>query len=173
MRTVESFDVIIAVARKAQLDLIRPVDGNVCGTLARRGYRMAAREAVLLRKIWRNDDRLAPGRAYRTPDSEPADLLRCGQIPLQQRRRQIPERYVIESGPVSSLGSSDETSTSTPSRSRIAFRSNESGGGMSPCDLDSAVPGRGWKLANSRLRHTPPPTAVAFRAAAYVDDAAS
>ena len=97
VRLGQPFDVLVAVARQPDADLVLGVERErVPHHRAAAGPDRQILERLFLREVRRQDDRVAAGRANRTPHRQPADLPRRLDIPLQQRRRQIADRQVVE-----------------------------------------------------------------------------
>ena len=51
---------------------------------------------LLLREIWWEGVGLAAGSPARDSNGKPADLLRRVEVPLQQRRRKVADRDIVE-----------------------------------------------------------------------------
>ena len=102
MRLAQALDVLVAVARQAELDLVFAVLGERI-----RDHRPAARpdrqpvDVFLLGEVRPDADRFAAGRSAGVPDRQAADLLRRGDVSVQERRREVAHRHVVE--PVAGL----------------------------------------------------------------------
>ena len=97
VRLAQALDLLVAIARQADLDLVFPIPRERVvddGAAARAEGKSL--DVLLLREVWRHADRLAARRAARAPDRDAADLLRRRHIAIQQRRRQIADRHVVE-----------------------------------------------------------------------------
>ena len=97
MRLAQALDLLVAVAPQANLDLVLAVLREDVGTedAAARADRQPL-DVLFLRQIRRDPDRVAAGRSARPPDRQPADFLGRGDVAIEQRRREIADRDVVE-----------------------------------------------------------------------------
>src|SRR5258708_5286570 len=88
---------LVAIAREAHTDLVLRVErkGVVNGQAAARAYRKVV-EMLFLRQVRRKRDRVAARRAGRAAEREAADFAGRRDVALQQRRREITDRHVVE-----------------------------------------------------------------------------
>ena len=88
---------LVAVARQPELDLVLGVEREGVGNhgSAARAERELL-EVLLLGEVGRKGDGVAARRPAGTPDRQPADLLRRREVALQQGRREISDRHVVE-----------------------------------------------------------------------------
>ena len=78
-------DLVLAIQRK------RVVDDRAAARADRKPV-----EVLLLRQVRGNPDGLAARRPARTPDGQAADLLGGRDVAIEQRRREIADRHVVE-----------------------------------------------------------------------------
>ena len=93
----QPLDVLVAVAREADGHLVHAVDRE--GVRHQRAAPRADRqpfEVLLLGQVGTHADRRAAGREPRAADRELADLLRRRDVALEQGRREIAYRDVVE-----------------------------------------------------------------------------
>ena len=98
VRLEQPFDVFIPIARKPNRDVVFAVDGERVrhhGAAARADGKPV--EMRLLRQVRPQADCRAARRETRPADRELADFFRCGDITLEQRRRQVADGDVVES----------------------------------------------------------------------------
>ena len=97
VRLAQALDMLVAIARQPDLDVVLAVLRERVGN-----QRPAARperqpvDVILLREIRPDADRVAAGRSARPAHRQPADLLRRRDVAIQQRRREIAHRHVVE-----------------------------------------------------------------------------
>ena len=98
MRLAETLEMLVAVPRQTDLDLIVAVLRERIryqGPAARPDWQPL--DVFLLGQVRPDADCVAPGRPASTADGQAADPLRRGDITIQQRRRKIAHRHVVES----------------------------------------------------------------------------
>ena len=94
---VQPFDVLVAIARQADLELVLAVHRERV-----LDERAAARadgqpfDVLFLREVGRRPDRVAVGRHARPSDGHAADLLGRRDVAIEQCRREIADRHVVE-----------------------------------------------------------------------------
>ena len=94
---VQPLDVLVPIARQANLELVVAVHRE--GVADERAAARADRQpfdVVFLREVGRRPDRVAVGRYARTSHGDAADLLGRGDVAIEQRRREIADRHVVE-----------------------------------------------------------------------------
>ena len=98
MRLAQALDVLVAVPRQSDLDLVLAVLRERVGDQgpAARADRQAL-DVLLLGDVRPDADRVAAGGPARAPDGQAADLLRRGDVAVQERRREVAHRHVVES----------------------------------------------------------------------------
>ena len=97
VRIGQPLDVLIAIPGQANLDLVLAVEREGVGKHgAAAGANRKPLEMTLLREVGGHPDRFTAGRSARTADREPADLLGSRDIAIEQRRRQVADRHVVE-----------------------------------------------------------------------------
>src|SRR5262249_50903841 len=97
MGLVETFDVLIAVALKAELELVLGVEGEVVvddGAAARAEGELV--EVLLLREVGRKVDGVAAGGAEGAAHGKAADFARGGEVLLHQSGREVADGDVVE-----------------------------------------------------------------------------
>ncbi len=97
MRLAQALDVLVAVPRQAELDLVFAVLRE--GVRDQRPAARAERQALdvfFLGEVRPDADRVAAGRPARAADGQAADLLRRGDVAVQERRREVAHRHVVE-----------------------------------------------------------------------------
>src|SRR5207244_3030243 len=89
--------VLITIPHQPNLNLVLRVDWKriVDNRSAARSERQSF-DVVFLRKIGRNQHDVSTGSAHGAPHGEPADLLRCRQISLEQSRRKSSDTDIVE-----------------------------------------------------------------------------
>src|SRR5690349_18526061 len=94
---VEPLDVLVAIARQANLELVVAVhrEGVVDERAAARADRQPF-DVFFLREIDGSPDRVAIGRYARASHGDAADLLGRRDVAIEQRRREIADRHVVE-----------------------------------------------------------------------------
>ena len=97
VRPGKTLDVLVAVARQAHRHLVVAVDGErmLDQDTAARADRQPG-DVLLLRQVRTEPDRGAARRAAGPADGELCDLLGRRDVALEQRRRQIADRDVVE-----------------------------------------------------------------------------
>ena len=97
VRLAQALDVLVAVPRQAELDLVLAVLRERVrdqGPAARADRQPL--DVLLLGEVRPDADRVAAGRPARAADGQPADLLRRGDVAVQERRREVAHRHVVE-----------------------------------------------------------------------------
>ena len=98
MRFVQALDVLVAVARQAELDLILAV--------LREGVRdqcpaacadWQALDVIFLGDVRADANRIAARGTAWTAHGEPADLLRGRDVAVEERRREVADGHIVES----------------------------------------------------------------------------
>ena len=93
----QALDELVAVSRQSNLDLVLAVQRKrIADHRAAACADRKAVEVLLLGEVRVNPDGVAAWRTAGTSDRHPADLLRRGDIAIQQRRRQIADRHIVE-----------------------------------------------------------------------------
>ena len=88
---------LVAIAHQPDLDLVLAIQRKRVmdeGAAARADRKTV--DVFFLRELRGNSDGLAAGRAARASDRDAADLLRGGDVAVQQCRREIADRHVVE-----------------------------------------------------------------------------
>ena len=97
LRLGESFDVLVPIARQANLKLVdRMLRERVSEDRAATSSERQPFEVILLREIRGQHDDVTRRRRERAADRGPAHFLRRREIPLEQRRRQLAVAHVVE-----------------------------------------------------------------------------
>ena len=97
MRLAKALDVLVAVPRQPELDLELAVLRE--GVRDQRPAAGADREpldVLLLGEVGPDAERVAAGGSARAPHGQAADLLRRGDVAVQERRREVAHRHVVE-----------------------------------------------------------------------------
>ena len=98
VRLAQSLDVLVAIARQPNLDLVLAILWK--GVMDQRTASGPDRQAVdvlFLRDVGGHADRFAAGRFTRATDGHPADLFRRRDVTIQECRREIADGHVVES----------------------------------------------------------------------------
>ena len=97
VRLVEALDFFVPVPRQSDLDVVLAVarEGISKQGAATRPQRKSL-HMLLLREVRPNSDGITARRAVGRADRQPADLLRGGDVPLQERRGEISDRHVVK-----------------------------------------------------------------------------
>ncbi len=97
VRFGQALDVLVTVSHEPNLDLVLAVhrEGVVEHGSAPRPDRQP-RQVVFLREVRGKPDGVPAGRKARPADRDAADLLRCGQVAVEQRGRQVADGHVVE-----------------------------------------------------------------------------
>src|SRR5205823_8284951 len=91
------FDMFVAIAREPHTNLVLGVERKcVVNDQAAARTKWEIVKMLLLRQIGRKRDRVAARGTYGAAECEPADLARGRNITLQQCRREIAHRHVVE-----------------------------------------------------------------------------
>ncbi len=97
VRLVQALDFFVPVPRQTDLDVVLAVSREVVrkhGAAARPHGK--ALHLLLLGEVRPNPDRVSARCAVRCADGQPADLLGCCDISIQQRRREISIRSIVK-----------------------------------------------------------------------------
>ena len=121
MRLAQPFDVLVAIPRQADLEFVLAVlrEGVLEDGAASRADGKAG-DVALLGEIRGHADGFAARRAARTAHRETADLSRGRQVAVEQRRRQIAHRHVVE--PVAGIVCRQERRDVDVDRQEVANR---------------------------------------------------
>jgi hypothetical protein len=97
VRLLQALNVLVAVPGQADLDLVVAVLGEVVrdqGSAARADRQSF--DVLFLGDVRPDPDRVAARRATGASHGQAADLLRRGEVAIQQRGREVAHRHVIE-----------------------------------------------------------------------------
>ncbi len=97
VRLRQSFDVLVAIAHQPNLNLVLAVHReHVLDDRSAAGADRQPLEMLLLREIRRDPDRLAAGRSAGASHGDAADFFSRRDVAVEQRRREIADRHVVE-----------------------------------------------------------------------------
>jgi hypothetical protein len=94
---VQAFDVLVAIPCQPDGDVVLAIERKgVVDDCASASADRKAVDVLLLRHVRGNPDRVASGRTARTSNGHTADLLSGRHVAIEQGRREVGDRHVVE-----------------------------------------------------------------------------